>query len=154
MKIQDLIQKSAVLIDLKADDKTVLLTQMAQYLASLYDLKDPENITQKIIEREATLSTGIGFGIAIPHTRLDNIDRVFLIAARCIKGVEFGAIDENPVHLIFMMVSPKNTIEEHSRILTSISKIMSNGEIRQKMMSAENVEEFIKVLTDGENRYG
>jgi mannitol/fructose-specific phosphotransferase system IIA component (Ntr-type) len=153
VKIQDIIQKNAILPDLKAIDKTDLLKQMAYYLASLYTLKDPAMITQRILDREAEMTTGIGFGIAIPHARIEGIEKVYMIVGRCINGIEFAAIDENPVQILFMLISPKNTSEEHTKILSSLSKIMSVSDIRQRMIEAASVDEFLAVLTEGENKY-
>jgi mannitol/fructose-specific phosphotransferase system IIA component (Ntr-type) len=153
VKIQDVLEKRGVLTDLKAKDKADLLAKMARYLASLYDLKNVDTIVQKIFERETQMSTGIGYGIAIPHARLDNIDGVFMVAARCVKGVDFGAIDDQTVHIIFMMISPTNTSAELTGLLSSLSKIMSYQEMRERMLGADGPEAFLSALVDGENRY-
>jgi nitrogen PTS system EIIA component len=153
VKIQDVLEKKGILTDIKSEDKTDLLTQMARYMASLYDLKNPESIIQRILEREAEVSTGIGFGIAIPHARLDSIDKVYMIAAHCVKGVAFGAIDEQPVHIIYMMISPTNTAAQLTHILSSLSRIMSYEEIRENLKAAGDAETFLNVLVGGENKY-
>jgi PTS system nitrogen regulatory IIA component len=153
LKIQDILQKNAILPDLKAVDKIDLLKQMAYYLTSLYTLKDPAMITQRILDRESDVTTGIGFGIAIPHARIEGIEKVYMIVGRCISGIDFSAIDENPVHILFMMISPKNTSLEHTKILSSLSKIMSVSDIRQRMFAAASVDEFLAALIEGENKY-
>lgn len=153
MKIQDIIEKKGILIDLKSSDKTELLTRMGFFLASTYNLKNPDLIVQKILERETAMSTGIGFGIAIPHARLDTIERVYMIAGRCFEGVEFNAIDDKPVNLIFIIVSPVNTSTAHTQILSALSKIMCSEEMRKKLLRAHDAEEFYNVLIEGENRY-
>ncbi len=127
--------------------------QMAQYLASLYDLKDKAMVVQKILDREAEMSTGIGFGIGIPHARMEGLDRVYMIAARITKGIEFDAIDEQPVHLIFMMLSPANTSSPYTQILSSLSRIMSYEEIRQSLIEADSAESFLAVIARGEDKY-
>jgi nitrogen PTS system EIIA component len=153
VKIQDVLEKKGILIDLKAEDKASLLTQMGQYLASLYDLKDPEAIVHKLIEREAAMSTGIGYGIAIPHARLDGIGRIYMIAARCAQPLDYDAIDDNPVRLVFMMVSPTNTTSGHTQALSALSKIMSYEDMREKLAKARDAEAFLESITEGENRY-
>jgi mannitol/fructose-specific phosphotransferase system IIA component (Ntr-type) len=153
VKIQNTLEKKGVLINLTAKDKTELLTRMVKYLASLYDIKNSDAVMQKIFEREAQMSTGIGYGIAIPHSRLDNIDGVFMIAARCVDGIDFGAIDEQPVYIIFMMISPTNTSAELTGMLSSLSKIMSYEHMRDGLRNAADAETFLSVLTEGENRY-
>ncbi|MFP4418028.1 MAG: PTS sugar transporter subunit IIA [Fibrobacterota bacterium] len=153
MKIQDIIEKKGILIDIKAADKTELLTRMCYFLASTYDLKGADQIVQKIIERESAMSTGIGFGIAIPHARLDTIERVYMIAAKCAVGIEFDAIDDKPVNLIFIIVSPVNTSTAHTQVLSSLSKIMCSENMRKKLLNCRDAEEFLTVLVEGENRY-
>ncbi len=153
MKIQDLLEKKGILIDLKAADKTELLTSMGHFLASTYDLKNADQIVQKILERETSMSTGIGFGIAIPHARLDNIERVYMIAGRCAEGIEFDAIDDKPVNLIFIIVSPVNTSTAHTQVLSALSKIMCYEDMRKKLLHARDAEQFLDILIEGENRY-
>jgi mannitol/fructose-specific phosphotransferase system IIA component (Ntr-type) len=153
VRIQDILPKNAIIGNLEAPNKIELLTQMAKYLTSLYDLKDPALIVQKILDREAEMSTGIGFGIAIPHARIEGIDRVFMIAARTVKGIEFDAIDEQPVHLIFMMLSPSNASTQYTQILSSLSRIMSYEEIRKDLAETDDPEKFLSVITHGEDKY-
>ena len=153
MRIQDILQKNAIIINLEASDKTELLTQLAKYLASLYDLKDHALVVQKILDREAEMSTGIGYGIAIPHARMEGIDRVYMIAARSIKGIEFDAIDEQPVHLVFMMLSPLNTSSQYTQILSSLSRIMSYEEVRKALIETDDPEKFLSVISHGEDKY-
>jgi mannitol/fructose-specific phosphotransferase system IIA component (Ntr-type) len=153
LKISDLLEKKGILIDLKAPDKTGMLSIMGRFLASLYNLKDADLILQKILDRESQVSTGIGYGIAIPHARMDNTDKVYMIAARCVAGIEFGAIDEQPVHIIFMMISPTNTATQFTGLLSKLSKIMSYEEMRKKLVTASDPAAFLNTLIDGENRY-
>ena len=153
MRIQDFLQKNAIISNLEASNKTELLTQLAKYLASLYDLKDKALVVQKILDREAEMSTGIGYGIAIPHARIDGIDRVYMIAARSVKGIEFDAIDEQPVHLVFMMLSPSNASSQYTQILSSLSRIMSYEEVRKGLIETDDPEKFLSVIAHGEDKY-
>lgn len=153
MKIQDLLQKNAILADLTGTTKNEILTDMALFLASRYDLPDGEDISRRIIERETDMSTGIGFGIAIPHARIQGIDRLFLIAGRSKPGIEFNSIDEQPVHLLFMMVSPQNTSAEHTQILSKLSRIMAYEDVRTKLLQVKTAEQFLDVIIKSENKY-
>ncbi|KMQ51807.1 phosphotransferase system mannitol/fructose-specifc IIA component [Chitinispirillum alkaliphilum] len=154
MKLQDLLPKNAILTDIKKTDKNEVLRDMTHFMASLYNLNhDPEILTQKILEREAEISTGIGYGIAIPHVRLAGIDRCYMAAARSKTGIDFNAIDDQPVHMLFMLFSPVNTSTEHTQILSSLSRIMTWEEIREKLLQVDEAQEFLDVLTEGENKY-
>lgn len=126
---------------------------MARYLATLHDLPNGDQIGLKILERESDMSTGIGYGIAIPHGRINGIDRLYMVAGRSVQGIEFNSIDEQPVHLIFMMISPTNTSNDHTTILSSLSRIMSYEDVRTKLLTAENAETFLDVIIKSENKY-
>jgi fructose PTS system EIIBC or EIIC component len=153
VKIRDLLQKSSILIDLQATDKTEVITQMAGHMASIYNLLYGDLIARKILAREAEVSTGIGFGIAIPHARVEKTDRVYMAAARSIKGIDFAAIDGQPVHLIFMIISPASSSTDHVQVLSSLSRIMSYEDIRKKLLAAKKPEQFLDLLVKGENKY-
>lgn len=151
MKIQELLQKNRILIDIPASDKQQLLEQMGRFLAASYNLGNADFIVQRILEREADMSTGVGYGIAIPHCRLEGIAHAHMIAGRPAAAVDFDAIDDVPVNLVFMMVSPANTATEHSQILSRLSKIMAVAETRDALVAAQDAEHFMQVLIDGEN---
>lgn len=153
MKLQDLLKRNSILIDLEGKNKIELLTQIAHFMISLNSLPDGDAITHKILERENDVSTGIGYGIAIPHARISGIDHLCMVAARCREGIEFNAIDEQPVALIFMMVSPANTSIDYTQILSSLSRIMSYEEVRTKLLTAETSESFLEIITKSENKY-
>jgi len=153
VKIRDLLQKNSILIGLESSDKNEILSQMANYMASIYNLPEAGQITRKILERETEMSTGIGFGIAIPHARVDNVDHVHMIAGQSSKGIDFNSIDEQPVFLIFMIISPTNASAEHTQILSSLSRIMSYENMRKKLMVSKTTEQFLDLLVKGEEKY-
>jgi mannitol/fructose-specific phosphotransferase system IIA component (Ntr-type) len=76
-----------------------------------------------------------------------------MIAARSVKGIEFDAIDEQPVHLVFMMISPANASNQYTQILSSLSRIMSYEDIRKSLMETETPEEFLNIISRGEDKY-
>jgi PTS system fructose-specific IIC component len=153
VKIRDLLQKDSVIVDLQARDKNETIVQMARCLASINNLQDADLISRKILDREAEMSTGIGLGIAIPHARIEKLDRVYMAAARSVKGIDFSAIDGQLVHLVFMIVSPAGTSSDHMQVLSSLSRIMSYEDIRKKLLSAKKTEQFLDLLVKGENKY-
>jgi PTS system fructose-specific IIC component len=153
VKLQELLTKNSIIIDLSQNNKIEFLTQMAHFLISMNGLSGADEVAAKILERESEMSTGIGYGIAIPHARISGIDRLYMVAARSTEGLDFNAIDEQPVFLVFMMISPANTSIEHTQILSSLSRIMSYEEVRTKLLKAEDSEQFLDVITKSENKY-
>lgn len=136
-------------------EKKKVLTKLGQFLASINSIAPQEGnvLVQKILDREADISTGIGYGIAIPHARTDLVDRIYMVAARCKKGIEFDALDELPVHLIFMLVSPVGNSDDLRSILSALSKIMSFEDMRDKLISTSDPEKFLSYIIEGENKY-
>jgi mannitol/fructose-specific phosphotransferase system IIA component (Ntr-type) len=153
VRLQDILPKNGILLDLKAQGKTDLLSQMGNYLASLYNLGNTEMIEKKLLERETEMSTGIGFGIAIPHARVNGIDRVYIISARTAENIEYEAIDEQPVRLVFMLISPANTTTEHTMVLSALSRTMSYEEVRTSLLKAPDVDTYHQVIAQSENKY-
>jgi PTS system fructose-specific IIC component len=126
---------------------------MGKYLCTLYDLKNSDLIIQKILERESQVSTGIGYGIAIPHARVEGIENIYMIASKLAKGIEYNAIDDQPVHLVFMMVSPLVASVNYTNILSSLSRILSFEEIRKNLLEAEDAEKFLNIIIEAENKH-
>lgn len=151
MKLQDLLSISDIDINLHSQNKIDLLTQMSNSLASKISHIDNNMILTKILERETVMSTGIGYGIAIPHCRLPDIDRFFMISARTTTGIDFTSIDGQSVRIVFMIISPVNLITEHTQILTALSKLMSQESIRDQLLKANSTHEYHSVIASGEN---
>jgi fructose-specific phosphotransferase system IIA component len=153
IRIQDLIQKNGIVIDLQGADKFEVINSMARFLCLVNGLENVDEVARKITEREMEMSTGIGYGIAIPHARLEGIDRLYMVAARSVEGLEFDSLDEQVVNLIFMMVSPANTSAEHTQVLSTLSQIMAYEEIRRQLLQADTPEMFVEIIVSAENKY-
>jgi len=151
VKLQDILQKQHVLLDARAGDKAGLTGLLVRFLASSYGIANPDIVLQRILEREAEVSTGIGLGIAIPHCRMDGLERPCVVAARTLEPVEYDAIDDEPVRLVFMMVSPNNTVSEHTELLQRLSRILSAQRTRETLLAAHTAEEVVTALVHAED---
>ena len=153
IKIRELITENDVVTDLKAADKLEAVRSVAQFVCSAGGLDRAEEVADKVIEREGEMSTGIGFGIAIPHARLAGIDRLYMAAARSAGGIEFDSLDGLAVNLIFMLVSSESVPTAHTEVLSSLSRILSYEEVRRGLMSAATAGEFADILAKAEEKY-
>lgn len=154
MKIQDLLLKTRILLDLPARNRKELVGAMATFLASSHHLPKADFIVQRLLEREEIVSTGIGYGIAVPHCRVDNLDRTCMVAARTQDPVDYAAIDDRPVRLVFMIVSPSNTAAEHAQLLSALSRIVSSEAVRKQLLECETQAQFLETLVAAENTLG
>jgi mannitol/fructose-specific phosphotransferase system IIA component (Ntr-type) len=153
IKIRELITENDVVTDLKAADKLEAVRSVARFVCSAGGLDRAEEVADKVIEREGEMSTGIGFGIAIPHARLSDIDRLYMAAARSAEGIEFDSLDGLAVNLIFMLVSPESIPTAHTEVLSALSRILSYEEVRRGLMSAGTAKEFADTLAKAEVKY-
>jgi mannitol/fructose-specific phosphotransferase system IIA component (Ntr-type) len=154
IRILDLIRRDNVIADLRAIDKFEALSIMARFICSANGLDCAEEALHRIAEREEEMPTGIGCGIAIPHARLDCIDRLYMAAARLAVGIEFDSIDGFAVNLIFMLFSPASSPEAHTEALSSLSNMLSDAEVRRGLSRAATPDEFLDILAKADKRAG
>lgn len=118
-------------------DKPGALRQLAELLAR--DLPvDPERLTQLLEQRERLQSTGIGDGVAIPHTALDEVPRHMAALLLCPKGIPFDSVDGLPVGIVFGVVGPKRMAGEHLKTLARVSRLLRSEETRQGLLAVSD----------------
>ena len=107
----------------------------------------PEALLAALKEREARTSTGIGHGVAIPHTFSEKISEVIAVFGRSHEGIQFDAIDNAPVRFIVLFIVPRDSYHLHLRTLAAIAKMLNNGEVRALLGSAESPDEILEILS-------
>ena len=121
MDIKEFLALSDTLIDVRASDKMRLLQELTRRAATILDLP-AERISTEILKREELGSTGTGGGVAIPHARIQGLNRSFGILARLNKPIDFEAIDGRPVDLVFLLLLPSNPVGEQLNALASVAR--------------------------------
>lgn len=122
MRLDTLTQPELIFPDLPASTREEILRLFASHLTEMHVVEDADKLYDKLLEREQLGSTGIGAGVAIPHCKLDNLTDAVLAIGICRGGVEFGAMDSEPVRLFFLLVSPTDAPAVHLQVLAAISK--------------------------------
>jgi mannitol/fructose-specific phosphotransferase system IIA component (Ntr-type) len=112
----------------------------------LPEAKEP--ISLAIKRRETSMSTGIGFGIAIPHADTDLINEVIVIFGRSVEGIDFDALDKQPVRLVVLVIVPTREKQKHLLTLASISRLLHNREIRVALQNARDADAILNILND------
>lgn len=124
MKISEILSADAVLANVKAKNKKQLLTELADLAAARTGL-DKNVIIDALIERERLGTTGIGYGVALPHTRLAKLKKIFCAFART-ELVDFESVDAKPVDLIFLLLVPEDAGADHLKALAKLSRLLRN----------------------------
>jgi len=147
MEINDLLVPEGVVADLKATSKKQALQDLAKRAAEVSGLHE-RAIFDVLMERERLGTTGVGNGIAIPHGKLASLDRLHGLFARLEQPIDFHAIDERPVDLIFVLLAPENAGADHLKALARISRLLRNNGICDKLRGTDSAEALFAILTE------
>ncbi|WP_316014403.1 PTS IIA-like nitrogen regulatory protein PtsN [Roseobacter sp. HKCCA0434] len=148
MELSDIIGAQNVQAALKIGSKKRLLQEMSGFAAMRLDEVDATACLDALQAREALGPTGMGAGVAIPHARLDGLDRVVGFFARLEKPVDFDAVDGRPVDLVFMLLAPLEAGAEHLRALARVSRTLRDPQVCEKLRSTEDVAALYSILTE------
>ena len=141
MKPTDLLAPDGIVLGLRAADKTELIKALAKRAAARLKLP-AEAVSAPLLAREALGSTGIGRGIALPHARIATLPRPFGLLARLVKPIDFAAIDDEPVDLVFLLLTPENAGREHLAALAAISRVLRDGAVARNLRAARDASEI------------
>ena len=133
--IEDLLDRRAITPKLSAHTKRQALSLLAETAARRFNL-DAGEVLDALLAREQTGSTGVGSGVAVPHARLDGLDRMRGVFLRLETPVDFDAVDGAPVDLIFALLAPANAGSEHLRALARIARLLRQKDLRQQLRQA------------------
>lgn len=147
MEIVELINPDRVVPHLRATCKKQALQELAKHAAGMTDVSERE-IFDVLLERERLGTTGVGGGIAIPHGRLTGIDHMYGLFARLDDPVEFDAIDDQPVDLIFLLLAPEGAGADHLKALARVSRTLRDQSTCEKLRGTESSDALYAVLTD------
>lgn len=148
MKVLDILDPNAICLDLKSPSKTEAIQELCQILFSNSKIKDAQAVLNALMEREKLGSTGIGQGVAIPHGKTDHAQDLVAAIGISKKGVEFEALDGEPVHLIFLLVAPPDSAGIHLKALARISRLLKDKFFRQALKEAKTIEEIQRIIKE------
>ena len=148
MKLANLLSADQIILDMKAVDHWPAIVELVDHLVEIHRL--PENLRETVLQalkaREDQVSTGIGSGVAIPHTFSDELEEVAAVFGRSKAGIDFEAIDNAPVHFVILFIVPRKDYHLHLRTLAAIAKMFTNCEVRRQLSSVETRDEILAIL--------
>jgi PTS system fructose-specific IIA component/PTS system nitrogen regulatory IIA component len=153
MKLSDFVVREAILTDLKVATKEDAIRAMVESLGTHGSIKagDQESIIAAILKREELGSTGIGKGVAVPHTKHPSVDRLVATIALSRDGVEFASLDGEDVHILFLLVSPPDRPGDHLRALENISRHLRNDNFCNFLKQANSPTAVVDLLEEADN---
>jgi nitrogen PTS system EIIA component len=147
MDLASLVDPSRIVFGARANDKEQLLLDLASRAAASLNL-DPKAIFNALRAREELGSTGLGEGFALPHARIERLDRFFGMFARLKRPVRFDSVDAKPVDLIFLLLSPTTAQGEHLAALAAVSRHLRDKEFAARLRGASSVAALCSLLCD------
>lgn len=149
MRLAELIDPELIFPDLAGKDGEAILRELAQRLADRGRVRKPEQLYERLRERESLGSTALGQGVAVPHCRLQGLSELLLAVGISVAGVDFGADDGEPVRVFFLMISPHSAAAEHLQGLAAISRWIKGGQIA-RLLELDSAGDIHRLIGDTE----
>ena len=152
MKITDFLSRETIVPELASRYKNAALEEMAGYLGSTHRL-DKDKVLKVLLERERISTTAIGEGVAIPHGKLNGVERVVGVFARSPEGIDFASLDGAPTHLFFVLVAPENAAADHLKALARISRLLKDEAFRRRLMAGQSSQELYTTILEEDEKF-
>jgi PTS system nitrogen regulatory IIA component len=146
MDIGDWLDRSAIVYRSSADSKRQALSVVADAAAKILKMK-ASDVLDALVDRESQGSTGVGRGVALPHARLKNLDRLRAVVVRLERPVAFDAVDDQPVDILFALFAPMDAQTQHLRALARVSRLLRQGEVREHLRQARSPDAIYAILS-------
>ncbi len=156
MKFKDFVVAGAIKVDLRAAEKRPAVREMVEGLreAGCIANEDVESIVRAIMKREEVGSTGIGKGVAVPHAKHPKVKKLIGAVARSVQGVEFNALDGQPVKLMFLLISPVDAAGPHIKALERIFTLLKNDDFCRFALASQKVSDLTDLLKEADQKLG
>lgn len=149
MELADILNKDLILPELRATDRWQAIDELIDHLVLNGKIQEEHRaaIAEVVKKRESSMSTGIGFGIGIPHASTDLIYDVVGVLGRNKSGVQFDALDNQPVKLVMLFLVPQGHFQKHLHTLANIAKLLHKAEFRQALEEASDAEAMYQIIS-------
>ena len=146
MILGQVFNPKTICVNLESEEKEEVFEELVEKLIELKPNLNRQNILSAIYERENLMSTGIKEGIAVPHGKTDEIDEVVGVLGISRKGIDYDALDNKPVYLVFLLLSSKSNAEFHLRVLRHLSTVIETSGFTSELMEQKTAEDAYQVI--------
>lgn len=144
----EILSESQIITDLRATNRWTAIDELIQNLIETGQIKpaDRDAVTAMVRKRESSMSTGIGFGIGLPHASTDLVSDLIGAFGRSKQPVDFDALDGKPVHLVFLLLIPQGQFQKHLHTVANLAKLLHKAEFRSALEQAVDAREILQVI--------
>ena len=153
MHITSLLNERNVAINFEASTKEEALEKLIAVLGTLPKVLDIDTLRHDVLRREEMATTGIGDGIAIPHTKTEVVSDILAAFAILKEPIDFHALDDQPVRIIFLLVGMESRVGPYLKILSRARRLMSSASFRKRLLQAKSSKDIIEAFREEEERY-
>lgn len=155
MKLLDFLVPDAIVVDLQSHDKEGAIREIVGALqkAGAIAPSDSESVIKAILSREELGSTGIGRGVAVPHTRHPSVDKLVACVAVSRQGVDFASLDDEPVYVFFLLISPPNQPGPHLRALDNAARYMRDDDFVEALRGVKSQEQVLELIRNMDQQH-
>lgn len=146
MKLREIMDESLMQLEIKANEKEEAIYELTSLLEKENRLNDKDVYIKAVLKREAESTTGIGFGVAIPHGKSSAVKEPSLCFGRSTEGITYDSMDGEVVHMVFLIAVPEDSDNQHLRILAQLSRKLMHDDVRKKIMNAQTKEEIYTII--------
>lgn len=150
MKIESLLSEKNIALNLELSTKKEVIDAMLAIVADHAHVKDSHRLRQDVLRREEEMSTGIGKKIALPHAKTSAVSHPVLTFATLKDDINFDAIDNEPVEIIFLLATPEDMLAEHLKLLGRITRIAGRSDVRARLLHAATPAEVLELFREEE----
>jgi fructose-specific phosphotransferase system IIA component len=153
MKLSDYLRRDLIQADLRPRGKADCLRLLIDMVAAAGVVRDPEDSLERLIEREKVVSTGIGNGVAIPHAKTAHVKDLVIGVARVSAGLDFDALDGQPVHVLFLLLGPQEAASQHVRLLARIARLVKAEGFLDRLKAAPGADAIYQLIREEDDRH-
>ncbi len=146
MKLSKFCEEQLISFDLAASAKADVIEELVELASKSKLVKDKSLLLKDIITRENLVTTGVGYGVAFPHAKTKATKGIVIAFGRSDKGVDFEAMDKQPVHLFFLIAAPEDAIGAHLKVMAHLSYLMKSEKNREKLMTVKSPGELLQII--------
>ena len=146
MKLSKFCEEQLISIDLAATTKSDVIEELVELAAKSKLVKDKSLLLKDIITRENLVTTGVGYGVAFPHAKTKATKGIVIAFGRSEHGVDFEAMDKQPVNLFFLIAAPEDAIGAHLKVMAHLSYLMKSEKNREKLMTVKSPGELLQII--------